>query len=127
MQCQLATLVFNGSIDCCQNPQACDVPKPLQIALSRAEVYAGGVMSSIPPAAVSGHINAGRPLGCGIRWYSGGTPHFVVIYGFSVDFDGKPWVAVEDPKYGPWVGPHAEFRIAYRAGAGRWVATYYTA
>jgi hypothetical protein len=126
-QCDLATAVFNATVDCCANREACDTVKPLEIALTRAQVFASRIMTPATPQTVSAQINAGRPVGCAIRWSADNGAHFVVVYGFSVDLNGVPWVAVADPLYGPWRGPYGNFRDQYLGGAGRWIASYFTA
>jgi len=124
MQCELASEVLNG-FDCCNNPDPCDVMKPLEIALARAQVYRNRVMSPVNPDIIANEMMNQKPLGCAIRWGTG-KAHFVVVYGISRDGDGTPWVAVDDPKYGKWQGSYTEFRDAYLQGAGRWIASYFT-
>ena len=124
-QCELAARVFNG-FDCCQNPVPCDVMKPLETALAQAGVFRGRVMSPVQPPAIVTELQRQTPLGCAIRWNTG-SAHFVVLYGISPDIDGTPSVSVDDPSYGKWEGPYTSFRDAYLEGAGRWIASYFTA
>jgi len=126
-QCELARAVFNNVVDCCQNRNACDKMMALEVALTKAKVFAGKLMSPITPAAAGAQFQSQRPLGCAVRWAVDGTAHFVVMYGVSVDGNGTFWVAIDDPKYGKWQGEFVSFRNAYLNGAGRWVASYFTA
>jgi len=126
-QCELARDVFNGAVDCCQNRPACDKMMPLEVALFKATVFANNVLAPITPAAAGTQFQAQRPIGCAVRWAVDGTVHFLVMYGVSVDSNGVFWVAIDDPKYGKWQGEYLSFRNAYLNGAGRWIASYFTA
>lgn len=126
-QCDLAKDVLGGTLDCCHNPQPCDVIMPLEVALSRAEVFAGMVMSPVPVETLGSEIaDRRRPVCCAVRWFADGRFHFVAIHGFSVDSAGRAWVAVGDPFNGPWKGRYEDFLNAYR-NQGSWIASYFTA
>jgi hypothetical protein len=127
-RCRVANAVL-GLGQCCANQHSpsCNQMAPLENALSKTgNLVPNGVMNGpAPPAQVHNQINAGRVVGCGIRWIDGSGGHFVVVHGISRDSNGIVWVAVADPRYGPSQHPYNTFVNSYRS-KGMWRRSYAT-
>jgi hypothetical protein len=114
---------------CCCDPEACNKPARLGIALQQIYKWRNSLQRSLTFEEVQREIDRGRPIGVGIKWNRGGkngspstTGHFVVIRGYRLLSNGTSQVYVADPLNASGIVDFDEFTFAYY-GEGQWVET----
>ena len=129
MQCDVAKPVLvsetqiKGAVDCCANPEQCNIPAYLQDALSWAGNLSLAEHGYLDFVGVTTEIDAGRPIGVRIQWSDGGG-HFILIDGYREFSSGVPQVHVADPYYGPSYLFYSDLVNAYQDN-GIWTDTYF--
>ncbi|MBV8843476.1 MAG: C39 family peptidase [Bryobacterales bacterium] len=114
---------------CCCEPDPCDKPARLGIALQQIHKWRNSLQRSLTFEEVQREIDRGRPIGAGIKWNSGGadgspgtTGHFVVIRGYRLLSSGACQLYIADPLNASRLVDFGEFTFAYY-GEGQWVET----
>jgi hypothetical protein len=103
-QCNIAqsVLVFesqiDNSVDCCANPELCNIPAFLQDGLSLTGNLLLAEHGLLDFVGVTTEIDANRPVGVRIQWSDGGG-HFLLIDGYREFSSGAQQVHVADPFY----------------------------
>jgi hypothetical protein len=112
--------------NCCANPDACDCPEELQVALQAINRLQPNGILAFPPqlsiGEIQSQVDASLPVCVRIAW-SGGGAHFVAIDGYGKSPSGQYVVRVEDPFYGESVWDLTAFLNSYQ-GSGFWTATF---
>jgi hypothetical protein len=119
-QCDLASDQLSVPNCCTAMSVACNRQWLLEAALSRiAHLNAvRGVPGSL--SAVSGEIDAGRPVGARIQWRGSGAGHFVVVEGYDL---AQNLCFVRDSLFGPSAPTFETLRTNY-LGRGFWSHSY---
>jgi hypothetical protein len=104
-QCGVASPVLKkehmiGSVNCCADPDHCNMAAFLQDALAFIGHLNKTVSGPLDFKTISAELDAGRPVGVRIQW-SNGSGHFILIDGARDFTSGAQEVHVEDPYYGP--------------------------
>jgi hypothetical protein len=114
---------------CCCDPENCDHPAELEIALQQVYKWRNTLNRALTFAEVVREIDRGRPIGVGITWLSGGkngspstTGHFVAIRGYRLLSSGTRQVYVADPLNASGRVDLDEFTFSYY-GDGQWTET----
>jgi hypothetical protein len=118
-------LQWNPPVDCSMDPQQCDQPAGLDVALgvTRNLRQAGAMFNQILDfASIRCWIDQQLPLGARILWPQGGA-HFVALSGYLVFASGEQKVVVQDPLYGPSVQDYSSLLGQYLY-QGSWNDTY---
>jgi hypothetical protein len=125
-QCSLANHEL-GQTSCCQDgsSSACDQPHYLERGLSAVRHDGGNSSGPLSFSQVRSEIDAGRPVGCFIRWGSQAVGHFVVIEGYRQQ-GGIIRLNIEDSYYGASDYDFDDFRDRYQNAGGSWQWTYFT-
>jgi hypothetical protein len=115
---------------CCCDPDSCDKPTKLEIALQKVNKWRNTLFRPLTFEEVQREIDHGRPIGVGIKWQSGGTNggpattgHFVAIRGYRLLSSGACQLYIADPLLPSRIVPFEEFTVAYD-GDGEWVETH---
>ena len=126
-QCKVADATLTR-IDCCSAGGAsgpCNVTGYLDRALTTTGNLAKPIVNSTELfSTVQTEVNADRPLGCRIGWFSNGG-HFVAVFGWQRSLTNVDYVDVADPIYGNSHVTYSSFCSSYR-NAGRWTHSYFT-
>ena len=106
---------------CCCDPDACNRPAELEIALRQVYKWRNTLKRPLTFDEIRREIDRGRPVGVGITWDSGGG-HFVVVRGYRLLRSGERQVYVADPLNASGLVDIDEFTLAYY-GDGAWTET----
>lgn len=119
-QCEIAKDCLESP--CCTSPSSCNQMWNLEDALDAVGHSAGGpTFGTLDMTAIAQEINAGRPIGCLIKW-EGGRGHFVAICGYDVNTMD---VLVLDPASNLRPVPLDVLTYEYD-GSGNWDSYYLT-
>lgn len=127
-QCAVAKSVLAAeseigrSVDCCANPEKCNLPAYLQDGLNSTGNLAQIDRGILDFVGVTTELDAGRPVGVRIRWPDGGG-HFLLIDGYREFSSAPEQVHVADPYYGPAYILYSDLVNNYQDG-GIWAETF---
>lgn len=128
-QCGIAQPVLTtekqigAAVDCCANPELCNIPALLQDALTLCGNLNKVEHGFLAFAGVTAELDANRPVGVRIQWSNGGG-HFLLIDGYREFNSGAQQVHVADPFYGPSYVLYGNFVNSYQDD-GVWTDTFF--
>jgi Papain-like cysteine protease AvrRpt2 len=132
-QCQVASSALPVTVpptNCCQNPQDCDQPFFLDVALGVTGNFRNRVDHALSFVDIQKEISADTPIGCRVGWFDAagqlnGLGHFMIIAGWLIGATGTQYIDIADPIYLNTQILYEEFAASYQTG-GEWTHSYLT-